>query len=69
MSYARLYVTTRAVLGTVRFASLEASPLMASGVLVGLLCEMGTAMLLPGGWRMRSVPRWPCCVKSAAAGR
>ncbi len=47
LSYARLYVATRAVLGTVRFASLEASPLIASGVLEALLCEMGTAMLVP----------------------
>lgn len=47
LSYARLYVATRAVLGTVRFASLEASPLIASGALEALLCEMGVAMLLP----------------------
>ncbi|CAB5713322.1 division inhibitor protein [Delftia tsuruhatensis] len=49
LSHARLYVATRAVLGTVRFASLEASPLIASGVLEELLCEMGTAMLMPAG--------------------
>jgi len=48
LSYARLYVATRAVLGTVRFASLEASPLIASGALEELLCEMGTDMLLGG---------------------
>ncbi|WP_310637340.1 hypothetical protein [Delftia acidovorans] len=41
-------MATRAVLGTVRFASLEASPLIASGALEELLCEMGTDMLLGG---------------------
>ena len=46
LSYARLYVATRAVLGTVRFAALEGSPLIASGVLEELLCEMGSSMLL-----------------------
>lgn len=46
LTYARLYVATRAVLGTVRFAALEGSPLIASGVLEELLCEMGTNMLL-----------------------
>ncbi|MEQ6434578.1 TetR/AcrR family transcriptional regulator [Comamonas sp. w2-DMI] len=46
LSYARLYVATRAVLGTVRFAALEGSPLIASGVLEELLCEMATRMLL-----------------------
>lgn len=46
LSYARLYVATRAVLGTVRFAALEGSPLIASGMLEELLCEMGSRMLL-----------------------
>lgn len=43
----RLYVVTRAVLGTIRYAALEASPLIASGVLERLLMEMAVAMLAP----------------------
>lgn len=59
LSYARLYVATRAVLGTVRFASLEASPLIASGALEELLCEMGADMLLGGATDAGAAARAP----------
>ncbi|MBL8305381.1 MAG: TetR/AcrR family transcriptional regulator [Rubrivivax sp.] len=43
----RLFVVTRAVLGTLRYASLEASPLVASGALEPLLVEMSVSMMTP----------------------
>lgn len=43
----RLYVATRAVLGTLRFAALEASPLIATGGLQAPLVDLVLAVLLP----------------------
>jgi AcrR family transcriptional regulator len=44
----RLFVATRAVLGTLRYASLEASPLLASGALEPLLVELSVSMMTAG---------------------
>ena len=44
----RLFVVTRAVLGTLRYASLEASPLLASGALEPLLVELSVSMMTAG---------------------
>ena len=48
MALERLFVATRAVLGTLRYASLEASPLLASGALEPLLVELSVSMMTGG---------------------